>query len=75
MSAAPTDEASVGALNRIADAIFACAKEQRQANKLSERAVACSEGLYELGKANMGVSRALEQKLLSEGVDNAGSVD
>lgn len=63
------------ALNRIADAIFACAKEWRVANKLNERSVACSEGLYEMGKVNMGVSRALEHKLLSEGVDNAGSTN
>ena len=63
------------ALNRVADAIFACAAAMRTQNALSERAVACSEGLYELGKGNMRVSQALERKLLSEGDGDAGSAD
>ena len=61
------------ALNRVADAIFACAKESRIANKLTERAVICSEGLHEMGKVNMSVSVALEKKLLLEGAEDAGS--
>ncbi len=69
-------------LNRIADAVFACAKEWRQQNKLevlslklTARSVICSEGLYALGKLNMGVSQALEKKLLREGELHVGSPD
>lgn len=53
-------------LNRIADALFACAKELRSQSKLQERAVGVSERLLKIQEANLAVSQALEKKLLAE---------
>ena len=60
------------ALNRVADALFACAKEQRVQSRLQERAVAISEEMLEMQKVNLAVSKALEAKLLLEGAKDAG---
>lgn len=63
------------ALNRVADALFQCATEQRRQTRLQERAVAVSEQMLENQKVNLSVSRALEQKLMLEGAENAGSAN
>ena len=51
------------ALNRVADALFQCAKEQRKQSKLQEVAVHCSELMCEAQLANLDVTRQLEAAL------------
>ena len=54
------------ALNRIADALFAIAKEERRAAKANERSVAIQEKLYEYQETSLRVSKALEERLLAQ---------
>lgn len=69
----PTE--SSAALNRVADALFACAKEQKRQTRLQERAVAVSEAMFEVQKVNLAVTKALEARLTLEGAQNAGPVN
>lgn len=54
------------ALNRVADALFQCATEQRRQTRLQERAVTVSEKMLEMQQVNLNVSKALESRLLME---------
>lgn len=54
------------ALNRVADALFAIAKEERRSAKASERSVAIQEKLYEFQEVSLRVSKALEERLLAQ---------
>ena len=65
-----TDKKQTDAINRVADALFAQAKEQRRQTTLQERAVTVSEAMLVMQRANLAVSQALEQKLLMEGTDD-----
>ena len=62
----------VDALNRIADALFAQAKAQRENVKLTERQVAVQEELLALQHVNLHVTKVLEQKLLEQASAGAG---
>ena len=54
------------ALNRIADALFAQAKAQREGVKVSERQAAVQEEMCDLQKANLAVTMQLEQQLIAQ---------
>ena len=51
------------AINRVADALFACAHEQKRQTRLNERAVVVSEQMLEMQAANLAVTKLLEAKL------------
>lgn len=66
-------KALADAVNRVADALFQCATEQRRQTRLQTRAVEVSEAMLASQQQNLRVSAALEQKLLMEGGEDARS--
>jgi len=51
-------------VGRVADALFAQAKAQREQVKLTERTTLVQEELLAMQKVNMAVTKALEQQLM-----------
>jgi hypothetical protein len=58
------------ALDRIADALLALAKANRDQNKLAARSVDVAEAMLAIHTQGAATSRALEQSLLMQGDDN-----
>ena len=63
----------VGAANRIADALFAIAKQQRGLVTQAARQNDATEALLEIQKAQLGVTEALETQLRLNIANTPGS--